>query len=75
MVILDDSGKIVRVIAAHDAGKILNHMLFEGQIEGAVLMGLGYALTEDFPMKNGKPASLRFKDLGLLRSEMYRKLK
>lgn len=68
VVILDDSGRIVKVIAAHDAGKILNHMLFEGQIEGAVLMGLGYALTEDFPMKNGKPVSLRFKDLGLLRS-------
>ena len=68
VVILDDEGKIKKVIAAHDAGKIMNQMLFEGQIEGAVHMGLGYALTEDFPMKDGKPISLKFKDLGILRA-------
>jgi xanthine dehydrogenase molybdenum-binding subunit len=44
-------------------------MLFEGQIEGAVLMGMGYALTEDLPLVNGKPASLKFSDLGLLRAD------
>ncbi len=68
VVILDDDGKITKVIAAHDAGKIMNRMLFEGQIEGAVHMGLGYALTEDFPLVNGKAVSLKFKDLGLLRA-------
>jgi CO/xanthine dehydrogenase Mo-binding subunit len=68
VVILDDKGKIQKVIAAHDAGKIMNRMLFEGQIEGAIHMGLGYALTEDFPMKDGKPISLKFKDIGILRA-------
>jgi aldehyde oxidoreductase len=71
VVVLDEQGKITRVIAAHDAGKIMNRMLFEGQIEGAVHMGLGYALTEDLPLRNGMPVSTRFKDLGILRaSEM-----
>ncbi|MFO8067244.1 MAG: selenium-dependent xanthine dehydrogenase [Bacteroidales bacterium] len=71
VVILDEDGNISKVIAAHDAGKIMNQMLFEGQIEGAVHMGMGYALTEDLPLKDGKPVSCNFKDLGILRaSEM-----
>ena len=69
VVILDDDGKISKVIAAHDGGKVMNEMLFEGQIEGAVHMGLGYALTEDLPMKNGRLVSTRFKDIGILRAK------
>jgi aldehyde oxidoreductase len=69
--ILNDNGEVRKIIAAHDAGKIMNRMLFEGQIEGALMMGMGYALTEDLPVKDGRPASLKFKDLGILRaSEM-----
>jgi aldehyde oxidoreductase len=68
VVILDGNGDIIKIIAAHDAGKIMNRMLFEGQIEGALHMGMGYALTEDLPLKNGRPVSLRFKDLGVLRA-------
>jgi aldehyde oxidoreductase len=68
VVILDENGEISRIIAAHDAGKIMNRMLFEGQIEGSLLMGMGYALTEDLPLKNGRPVSLKFKDLGILRA-------
>jgi aldehyde oxidoreductase len=69
VVILDDEGRISKVIAAHDAGKIMNRMLFEGQIEGAIHMGLGYALTEDLPLRGGKPLSSKFKDLGVLRAD------
>jgi len=68
VVILDDNGDVKKIIAAHDAGKIMNRMLFEGQIEGALVMGMGYALTENLPLVNGVPASLKFKDLGLLRA-------
>ncbi len=57
-----------RVVAAHDAGKIMNPMLFEGQIEGSVHMGLGYALTEDFGMEGGVPLSLRLRKCGILRA-------
>lgn len=65
---LNDNGKISKVWAAHDAGKIMNPTLFEGQIEGSVHMGLGYALTEDFPMKEGRPLHTRLIKCGIIRS-------
>lgn len=68
VVVLSDKGKIDRVYAAHDAGRIMNPTLFEGQIEGAVHMGLGYALTEDFPMKDGRPVSLKLAKCGVIRA-------
>ena len=67
--ILDDEGSVAKIIAAHDAGKIMNSMLFEGQIQGAVHMGMGYALTEDLPFENGIPISLKFNDLGIIRAD------
>ncbi|MBN2175530.1 MAG: selenium-dependent xanthine dehydrogenase [Bacteroidales bacterium] len=69
VVILDDGGNIKKVIAAHDGGKIMNKMLFEGQIQGAVHMGLGYALSEELPMKDGVPVSFKYNDLGILRAK------
>ncbi|MDD3559319.1 MAG: selenium-dependent xanthine dehydrogenase [Melioribacteraceae bacterium] len=68
VVILDDSGEIEKVIAAHDAGKIINPNLFEGQIEGSVHMGLGYAISEELVLKDGFPVSTNFRDLGILRA-------
>jgi selenium-dependent xanthine dehydrogenase len=68
VVILDDEGEIEKVIAAHDAGKIINPNLFEGQIEGSVHMGLGYAISEELVMKDGFPVSTNFRDLGILRA-------
>ena len=69
VVILDDLGRVVRVVAAHDAGKVLNPALFEGQVEGAVAMGLGYALSESLPMEGGRLVSERLADCGLLRAD------
>ncbi len=66
--ILNDDGKIDKFIAAHDAGKIMNRMLFEGQIEGGVHMGIGYALHEDLPMKDGYLVHDKFRKLGILRA-------
>ncbi|MHC5003361.1 MAG: xanthine dehydrogenase family protein molybdopterin-binding subunit, partial [Planctomycetota bacterium] len=68
VVILDEEGRIERVVAAHDAGKIMNPTLFEGQIEGSVHMGLGYALTEDLPMEGGRLAFTRLRKCGVLRA-------
>ena len=68
LVVLNEQGKIKEVIAAHDAGKIMNPTLFQGQIEGAVHMGLGYALRENLPMKNAYLVSDQLKDCGVLRS-------
>ena len=67
VVILDDDGRVKEVYAAHDSGKVVNPISIQGQIEGGVLMGLGYALTEDFPLKNGVPQA-RYGTLGLMRS-------
>jgi CO/xanthine dehydrogenase Mo-binding subunit len=53
--VIDKEGKVVNVIAAHDIGKAINPLSASGQVEGGVAMGLGYALTEDFPLKNGIP--------------------
>jgi CO/xanthine dehydrogenase Mo-binding subunit len=68
LVVLDPSGRIDTVIAAHDAGKVVNPTLLEGQIEGAVVMGLGYALSENLPMPGGYLKSDRLAQLGLLRA-------
>ncbi len=67
LVILDESGQVDRVIAAHDGGKIINPILFESQIEGAVVMGLGYALSEELPMEEGQLKIKRYGKLGLPR--------
>jgi selenium-dependent xanthine dehydrogenase len=69
LVVLDEAGKIETVYAAHDAGKIMNPVMFEGQIEGAVHMGLGYALTEDLPMIDGQLVSTKMRDLKILRAK------
>ncbi len=66
--ILNDEGKVEKIVAAHDAGKIMNQMLFEGQIEGGVHMGLGYALTEDLPMKDGFLVHDKYRKLGILKA-------
>ena len=55
VVILDDDGQVEKIIAAHDAGKIFNPTLFEGQLEGSIHMGLGYAISEDLPLAGGRP--------------------
>ncbi|HWQ05636.1 MAG TPA: selenium-dependent xanthine dehydrogenase [Feifaniaceae bacterium] len=64
---LDDEGKVCLVTAAHDVGTAVNPVALEGQIEGGVVMSLGYALTEDFPLENGRPTR-KFGTLGLFKA-------
>jgi len=68
VVTLDDSGKVENVFAAHDAGRIVNPILFEGQLEGSVHMGLGYALSEKFEMEEGRPVHTKLGKLGMIRA-------
>ena len=51
VVILNDEGRIERVVAAHDVGRAINPKGCAGQVEGGVHMGLGYALSENFPAR------------------------
>ena len=67
LVVLDDEGKVTKVYAAHDSGKVVNPISIQGQIEGGVLMSLGYALTEDFKLQDCVPKS-KFGTLGLMKS-------
>ena len=68
LVILDAAGRVERVVAAHDAGRVVNPALCSGQIEGAVHMGLGYALTEELRCENGMPVAFTLRKLGVLRA-------
>ena len=68
VVILDEAGQVEKIIAAHDAGKIFNPTLFEGQLEGSIHMGLGYAISEDLPMEDGRPKSTMLRKCGILRA-------
>ncbi len=62
------TGEVERVVAAHDVGRAVNPLLCEGQIQGSVHMGLGYALTEDFPTDAaGRPTNMTLRSLGILR--------
>jgi len=66
VVILDQHGRLERVVAAHDVGRAINPRLCAEQMEGGVHMGLGYALSEHFPSTAGRPHSLKMRDFGLV---------
>jgi xanthine dehydrogenase molybdenum-binding subunit len=68
VVLLDASGRVERVLAAHDVGRAVNPALCRGQIEGAVHMGLGYALSEELPCADGMPVTTSLYQLGVLRA-------
>ena len=74
LVTLDDDGQVDTIIAAHDAGRIINPNLFEGQIEGSIHMGLGYAISEDFLYENSVPKSTRLRKCGILRAKEMPKM-
>jgi aldehyde oxidoreductase len=64
--ILDDEGRLAKVVAAHDVGRALNPTLVEAQVEGAVHMGLGQALSEEFAVVDGVPVTTTLKSLQLV---------
>jgi xanthine dehydrogenase molybdenum-binding subunit len=71
VVVNRENGAIEHVVAAHDVGKAINPQLCEGQIEGSVHMGLGYALSEDFPSdpETGFPIPKTLRSLNILRAK------
>jgi xanthine dehydrogenase molybdenum-binding subunit len=71
LVVMDPTTQeIEKVVAVHDVGRAVNPTLCEGQIEGAVHMGLGYALSEDFPSdETGFPTNMTLRSLGILRAK------
>ena len=75
MCILDKkTGKIEEMVAAHDVGKAVNPLSCEGQIEGGVVMSIGFALREHYPIdENCKPID-KYGSLGLFRSHEIPKI-
>jgi len=69
VVILNDEGRMERVVAAHDVGRAINPKSCAGQVEGGVHMGLGYALSENFTSTNATPDSLMLRDCGILKAK------
>lgn len=65
--ILNEDGMVEKIVAAHDVGKAVNPKNVEGQIEGGVIMSLGFALTENYPLENCVPTA-KYGTLGLFRA-------
>lgn len=63
--ILDDKGKVAKFVAAYDMGQVVNPRAAEGQIEGGIAMGMGYALTEKFDLEEGY-VKAKYATLGLV---------
>ncbi|MBO6134920.1 MAG: selenium-dependent xanthine dehydrogenase [Lachnospiraceae bacterium] len=71
--ILNDDGTIKELIGAHEVGKAINKLGVEGQIEGGMVMSMGYALTEDLKVIDGK-VNAKYGTYGLLRANVVPKL-
>ncbi|MCM2251338.1 MAG: selenium-dependent xanthine dehydrogenase [Ramlibacter sp.] len=68
VVVLDEAGAVARVHVAQDVGRAINPQQCEAQVQGAVHMGLGYALTEELPCKDGMPVTFHPREIGVLRA-------
>lgn len=68
VIVLNDEGRITRAVSAFDVGTPVNIQSVEGQIEGGMLMGIGYGVTEKFECVDGYPIS-RFGTIGFLRAD------
>ena len=66
--ILDDDGRLEKMVAAHDVGRVINPVQLKGQMYGALHMGIGYALTEDFEVEGGHIQAKKMNDCGVLRA-------
>ncbi|MBI2374278.1 MAG: xanthine dehydrogenase family protein [Deltaproteobacteria bacterium] len=58
--------RVTNVSAAHDVGRVLNPLGIEGQLEGGIVMGLGYSLSEELLVRDGLVLNPCFRDYHLL---------
>jgi carbon-monoxide dehydrogenase large subunit len=54
--------RVVNLTAAHDTGVVLNHLTLQGQIDGGIVNGLGFALMEENPISDGRIATVNLGD-------------
>ena len=72
--VLGEDGRIERMVAAHDVGRAVNPTSCEGQIEGGVVMSMGFALTEQYPVEDCRPTA-KFGTLGLFKANQIPEVK
>jgi len=58
--------QVLKVASAHDVGRALNPLAAEGQIHGGIHMGLGYALSEELLIQEGRVINPQFMEYALL---------
>ncbi|MFT4106937.1 MAG: selenium-dependent xanthine dehydrogenase [Lacrimispora sp.] len=68
VIILNEEGKITKAVSAFDVGTPVNIQSVEGQIEGGMIMGIGYGVTEEFKCKDGYPVS-KLGSIGFMRAD------
>lgn len=68
LIVLDDNGRITKAVSAFDVGTPVNIRSVEGQIEGGMVMGIGYGVTEKFECVGGFPIS-KFGKIGFMRAD------
>ncbi|HEX9104950.1 MAG TPA: molybdopterin cofactor-binding domain-containing protein, partial [Polyangia bacterium] len=69
LAILDHAGRLERLVAAHDVGRVINPKLLEGQLEGSIHMGLGFALSEELVVQGGVVQNPTLRGIGVLRAQ------
>ncbi len=76
MCVLDrETGRIKKLIGIHDVGKAVNPLSCEGQIEGGMVMSMGYALTERYPIDDNCRPTAKFGTLGLFKADQIPEIK
>jgi xanthine dehydrogenase molybdenum-binding subunit len=58
--------KVLKLTAVHDIGRVINQMGAEGQVEGGLAMGLGYALSEELQIIGGRVLNPSFREYKLI---------
>jgi xanthine dehydrogenase molybdenum-binding subunit len=61
--------KVIKVWAAHDVGRVMNRLGIEGQVEGGIAQGIGYALTEELKLEGGRILNPNFTDYKMLTAQ------
>jgi len=70
-----ETGRIKKLIGIHDVGKAVNPLSCEGQIEGGMVMSMGYALTERYPIDENCRPTAKFGTLGLFKADQIPEIK
>ncbi len=74
LAILDKQGRLETLVAAHDVGRVINPTLLEGQLEGSIHMGLGFALSEELLVDGGVIQNPTLRGVGVLRAQWMPKM-